>query len=111
MHREFGNGARSYYDMVAERFAEYISGRGLVRTPVTAEQIERAARAAAESDMQHEFELDNAHYIAGNNRSAPVEPETWDALCESDRDDYRRMAKAAAEALGLSVVKGGEQRG
>lgn len=81
-------------------------GRASVRTPVTAEQIERATQAAAEADMQHEFEIDNAHYIAGNNRTAPVEPDTWSDLCESDRADYRRMVRAAVASLGLSVVEG-----
>lgn len=112
--------ADSSYDMVAmredtpdgyglvEHLADALIAAGLVRTPtVTPEQIEQATIAAAEADMQHEFEIDNAHYIAGNNRSAPVEPDTWGELCESDRDDYRRMVRAAVASLGLSVVEGG----
>lgn len=40
MHREFHDGALSYYEMVAERFADYMAGRGLVGGTPTVQQAQ-----------------------------------------------------------------------
>lgn len=96
--------ADSSYDMVAmredtpggyglvEHLADALIAAGLVRTPVTAEQVEVAARG-----------MFNRYAYAHSPR-----PAAWETvLDDTDRAYWIDQARRTAEEFGLSVVEGG----
>lgn len=73
-----------------QRAADALISAGLVRTPVTSEQIEQAAKA-----------------VHAESEKCWTTPHAWKDELPTVQEMYRRYSRAAAKALGLSVVEGG----